>query len=78
VAIPTIATTSSKNNCNRTTDYNKDGLINSLDYGYCVKNGSGSSTPVATSTPTKCADGVDYNKDGTVNALDRIRCLQTK
>ena len=56
-------------NCNRTTDYNKDGAINSLDYIFCSK---GNVTP---SVQDKCS-GIDYNKDGFINSMDRIKCLQ--
>ena len=76
--------------CNRQTDYNTDGVVNSLDYIYCMKNGGSSgmteeeSTPSATVTPpeasgsadSECTSGVDYDGNGVVNSLDRIRCLQ--
>jgi len=58
--------------CNRTTDYDKNGVINSIDFITCNKG-----TTTATSTPTattNCAG--DYNKDGVTNSLDRIKCLQ--
>jgi len=69
--LPTVkvASESGVTGCNRTTDYNKDGVINSLDYISCMKT-----SPTATSN--KCPSGVDYNKDGVVNSLDRIKCLQ--
>jgi len=54
--------------CNRTTDYNKDGIINSLDYFSCIKG------EILPQTADPC-DG-DYNKDGVINSLDRIKCLQ--
>ena len=57
--------------CDRATDYNKDGVVNSLDYLYCQKNGTGS--PVISG---QCQPGVDYNKDGTINSLDIIKCRQ--
>jgi len=73
--------------CNRTTDYNKDGIINSLDYMSCLKNKpTGTATipspatisTVPGSTTTVCPSGVDYNKDGVINSLDRLKCLQEK
>ncbi len=68
--LPTVivASESGTAECNRTTDYNKDGVINSLDYISCIKTGP--------TTSSKCPNGVDYNKDGVVNSLDRIKCLQ--
>jgi len=73
-AIPTLAAVSSSpsagnsSTCNKTTDYNKDGTINSIDYISCIK---GIITPGALDA---CAG--DYNKDGVTNSLDRIKCLQ--
>jgi len=72
--VPTLAASSSSSSaigsstCNRTTDYNKDGAINSIDYISCVK---GIITPTAEDACTG-----DYNKDGVINSLDRIKCLQ--
>lgn len=72
--IPTMAASSSSSSskttstCSRTTDYNKDGVVNSMDYISCVK---GLVTPAATDS----CEG-DYNKDGVINSLDRIECLQ--
>lgn len=69
--VPTATSASSSGgSCNRMTDYNKDGAVNSLDYVSCLKNKTGE-----TKTET-CVSGVDYNKDGVVNSLDRIKCLQ--
>lgn len=74
--------------CDKNSDYNKDGIVNSLDYMSCLKNKpSGavsntiSPTPSSTTTTTtttteKCSSGTDYNKDGVVNSLDRLKCLQ--
>jgi len=63
--------------CNRSTDYNKDKVINSLDYMFCLKNNLGGGTVISPSPAnTKCSSGVDYNKDGVINSLDRIKCLQ--
>lgn len=64
--------------CNRTTDYDKNGVINSIDYLSCSKGTtttSGTITPTVTSTISANCTG-DYNKDGVVNSLDRIKCLQ--
>ena len=67
--VPTSAASSSSTlTCNKTTDYNKDGIVNSMDYISCVK---GIVTPAATDS----CEG-DYNKDGVINSLDRIECLQ--
>jgi hypothetical protein len=71
--------------CNRTTDYNKDGVINSLDYITCMKSGGSTASPsvaptgtTTTTSNTTCENNVDYNKDGSINSLDRIKCLQDK
>lgn len=71
--VASSSTSSAKTNCDKKTDYNKDGVVNSIDYISCMR---GKITPAATTTGTvdKCAG--DYNKDGIVNSLDRIRCLQ--
>jgi hypothetical protein len=78
VLIPTapVGTQSgTSGSCDRTTDYNKDGVTNSLDYMYCMKNlPTGSAAPSVGNS--KCPAGVDYNKDGVVNSLDVIKCLQ--
>lgn len=67
--IPTIAASSSGSSaCDRTTDYNKDGTVNSIDYISCTK---GAITPGVSDV---CAG--DYNKDGVINSMDRIKCLQ--
>lgn len=63
VVVPTIAT-----ECKKTVDFNKDGVVNTMDYIDCVRK-----RPVE-----KCPANVDYNKDGVVNSLDRIKCLQNK
>ena len=74
-AIPTLAIIPSSpsaitdsSTCNKTTDYNKDGAINSIDYISCSK---GIITPGAVDACTG-----DYNKDGVINSMDRIKCLQ--
>lgn len=75
--VPTSASNSST--CDKNTDYNGDGSINSLDYMSCLRSqptAGVSVTPVATGSAVKCPSGVDYNKDGVINSLDRIKCLQ--
>ena len=64
----TLVPTVSLSACDKVTDYNKDGVVNSMDYISCSK---GTVTPA---TEDKCAG--DYNKDGVINSLDRLRCLQ--
>ena len=71
-----VASESGAAQCNRTTDYNKDGVINSLDYINCMKKGPTSSVALPTLASNKCPSGVDYNKDGVINSLDKIKCLQ--
>jgi hypothetical protein len=71
--IPTIkvATDSGEvNECSRTTDYNGDGVVNSLDYVSCLKT-----KPTGVSNDP-CSVSSDYNKDGVVNSLDKFKCLQ--
>lgn len=93
-AIPTAAMpgqstpSGSATNCDNKTDYNKDGLINSLDLATCKKSGgkvtqtSSATTPkpATTSSPTINCNGTipDYNSDGIVNSLDRVNCLQSQ
>ncbi len=87
--VPTVAQSTSSGNkttgvCDRTTDYNADGIINSLDYMSCLKTKSAGGGTVAVTSPSptpsgvsgKCLPGVDYNKDGVVNTLDKLKCLQ--
>lgn len=84
--VPTVASGSgTPTTCNRTTDFNRDGIINSLDYMTCLKNSSSGvvTTPALSPAPTvasvaSCPSGVDYNKDGVVNSMDRIKCLSDK
>lgn len=74
--------------CDSKTDYNKDGLVNSLDLASCKKSGgkvtvsSVTTTPKATtsSAPAINCNGTiaDYNSDGVVNGLDRVNCLQSR
>ncbi|MEI8068047.1 MAG: fibronectin type III domain-containing protein [Candidatus Shapirobacteria bacterium] len=82
ILTPSPATSGAKVNCNKTTDYNKDKIINSLDYITCIKNGGIASvaipTPSTAGAIVDCAKPGDYNKDGFTNSLDRIKCLQDK
>lgn len=78
IPIPTISTSGA---CNRTTDYNNDGKINTLDFMACNK---GSVTVVpspASSSSTKttnCDNPGDYDGNGVVNSIDKVKCLQNK
>lgn len=78
VLVPTVASASGGvTTCNHTTDYNGDGVVNSIDFIKCVKGGGATTAP----TPTiagGCQAGVDYDGNGTINSLDRIKCLQKK
>jgi hypothetical protein len=65
--------------CDRVTDYNSDGVVNSLDYYYCIQS---LTDPNATPTVTKtlengeCDSNNDNNGDGSINSLDTLWCLQ--
>lgn len=67
--------------CSQTVDYNGDGVVNSLDYVQCVKNGGENKTATPTTEVVNnggCVAGVDYDANGTINSLDMIKCLQKK
>lgn len=77
--------------CDPKTDYNKDGIVNSMDLNLCKKDGGSVSSLAQTITPStvnktttpsavSCTTGAiaDYNSDGLVNSLDRINCLQSQ
>lgn len=76
--------------CDPKVDYNKDGIINSMDLNLCKKDGGSVSSLVETVTPTvakkastsntaSCVGTIaDYNSDGLVNSLDRLNCLQSQ
>jgi hypothetical protein len=72
---PTISVPNGSN-CDRNTDYNKDGVIHSFDFNYCSQ--SSQTTGLATPSATKNCNNVDYNKDAIINSFDRISCLQNK
>lgn len=91
--IPTISAAATKTAtstaivCDNKTDYNKDGVVNSLDVAACKKDGGKVSavpttTPKTTisTTPKVSCNGTipDYNSDGIINGLDRINCLQSQ
>jgi hypothetical protein len=81
ILAPTVAVASPSGapSCNRNTDYNNDGVINSVDYNFCL-NGSKAATPSTALIPTVAKDPCnplkDLNNDGSINSLDRIKCLQ--
>ena len=73
---PSATSSATGTTCDRTTDYDKNGVVNSIDFITCSK-GTVTGTATAAATPTiatSCAG--DYNKDGVINSLDRIKCLQ--
>jgi len=74
--LPTAAPINGEGTCNRTTDYNKDGVVNSLDYMSCLKNKPSGTVVSPIPTNSKCPSGVDYDKNGVINSLDKIKCLQ--
>lgn len=79
VLLPTVAVASKSGTtvCDRVTDYNKDGVVNSLDYVFCLKNNpTESKTELTPTSKSTCVRTVDYNKDGVVNGLDYVKCLQ--
>jgi len=60
------------------TDFNGDGVVNSIDFILCRNKSVGS--PTVAPSPTggaKCKPGVDYDGDGDINSLDMIKCLQS-
>lgn len=78
--IPTVAMVPTvpigNTGCDKTTDYNKDGIVNSLDYMTCLKDKPSGTVAVPSVPVGVCPGGVDYNKDGIVNSLDKLKCLQ--
>lgn len=78
VAVTPVAENSSVKICDPKTDYNKDGLVNSLDMLSCRKDGGKIASPTIEGV-LDCTKLIsDYNSDGVVNALDRINCLQSQ
>jgi hypothetical protein len=62
--------------CSAQSDYNGDGVINSLDMIDCRK--AGGSVPPTSVKPTVSECDGDYDGNGVVNSIDRIKCLQDK
>jgi hypothetical protein len=79
VATPAVGTGSGKL-CNRATDYDGNGVINSVDFIKCIKDGGKVEVvPTRSAIPTvvtDCKTNVDYDGNGVINSLDRIKCLQ--
>jgi len=71
-AAPTIPASGS-GECNKTTDYDGDGSITTVDYYRCIQG-----VPTPTTKVLDNCFNVDFNKDGVTNAIDRIQCLQSK
>jgi len=81
VAIPTVAAEvvpTGVGGCNRTTDYDGNGTVNSVDYFKCVKDGPGKVAMPSAAAGGDCKFGVDYDGNGVINTVDRISCLQKK
>ncbi len=64
--------------CDKKTDYNKDGTVNSMDMATCTKNGGAMPTSTAKVKVDCSKNTKDYNSDGVVNSIDRIKCLQSQ
>lgn len=78
-ATPINSATGSAATCDTKTDYNKDGVINTMDLTVCKKNGGSLVKTTPTTTGVDCSStNVDYNSDGVINSLDRINCLQSR
>ncbi len=79
VSVPTTAEVDGSK-CDRVTDYNSDGVVNSLDYYYCIQSLTDpNATPTATPTVASgsaCDSSKDNNGDGVINSLDALWCLQ--
>ena len=83
VAVPTAAiiptmVSETTGSCNRTTDYNKDGVVNTFDYISCMKNGGTPSTVTPVGGQAGSCDNFDFDGNGVINSVDRIKCLQSK
>jgi hypothetical protein len=78
IAIPTATPAVLGGTCNRTTDYNHDKVINTVDYITCMKNGG--TTPTASQSGGQAGNcnNVDFDGNGVTNSVDRIKCLQNK
>ena len=73
VAVPTMAMMGDGAVCDGKTDFNADGVINSLDVIDCRK--AGGQTPVV---PTVGECEGDFDDNGVINSVDRIKCLQAR
>jgi hypothetical protein len=78
---PTLTPSGTGNNaCSRNTDYNGDGVVNSIDFVKCMNGpkSTGGVTPAVTQSSSECRFDKDYDANGIINSLDRIKCLQKK
>lgn len=77
VPVATIAPAVTPVSCDGTTDYNNDGVVNSLDLLACRQGTGSSAGSAATSSANSCDRKTDYNGDGVINSLDMLKCLQS-
>ena len=72
---PSATSSASGTSCDHATDYDKNGVLESIDFITCSKGlATGTATPTIA---TNCDGNIgDYNKDGKIDPLDHIRCLQ--
>ena len=63
--------------CDGRSDYNGDGVVNSLDRIDCMNAGGVSAVPTVV-VPTDGCSNRDYDSNGVINSIDRIKCLQDK
>jgi len=77
--LATVSPAPNKTVCDTKTDYNKDGVTNSLDIITCKNQGGIVPTQAPSASKIDCTKIIsDYNSDGVVNSLDRINCLQSQ
>lgn len=74
-AVPTTAPIG-QSSCQTGVDYNKDGVVNSIDYRACLTAGGMAAPTVPTVAAGSCQTGIDYDKNGIVNSLDIVKCRQ--
>ena len=74
-ATPVVSTSGG---CDRTTDYNHDGVVNTVDYITCMKNGGSAGSASTGASLSSGCDNVDYDGNGVINSVDKIKCLQNK
>lgn len=74
--VPTVA--SGVTICDGKSDYNGDGVVNSLDRIDCLNGGGSVAVPIVSTAPTDSCTNVDYDQNGVINSIDRIKCLQDK